>query len=247
MTTTFNPCILIPVYNHEKPLLGIVERLATHQLPCLLVDDGSDASCAEVIRGLAEQYAWVQSIRLENNQGKGAAVKAGILAAQTQGYSHGLQIDADGQHDLNDVNKFLNAAKQAPEAAVIGRALFDASIPKLRYYARYLTHIWVHINTLSFAIPDSMCGYRVYPLESCAKLIQSQAMENRMGFDTEILVRLYWQGVTVISIPTQVRYPLDGLSHFRALEDNLLLSQTHARLFFGMLLRWPKLLLRHFQ
>jgi glycosyltransferase involved in cell wall biosynthesis len=247
MTTLFKPCILIPVYNHEKPLPRIVERLAARQLPCLLLDDGSDASCAEVIRGLAEQYALVQTIRFEVNRGKGAVVKAGILAALAQGYSHALQVDADGQHDLNDLDKFLNAAKQAPEAVVIGRALFDASIPKLRYYARYLTHVWVHINTLSWAIPDSMCGYRVYPLASTAKLVQTIAMENRMGFDTEILVRLYWEGVSIISIPTQVRYPLDGLSHFRAWKDNLLLSQTHARLFFGMLLRWPKLLLRHFR
>jgi glycosyltransferase involved in cell wall biosynthesis len=246
MTTLFNPCILIPVYNHEKPLPGIVARLAAHQLDCLLLDDGSDASCAAVIRGLAEQYAWVDSIRVEVNQGKGAALKIGIQAALARGYTHALQVDADGQHDLDDVETFLNAARQAPEAIVIGRALFDASIPKLRYYARYLTHIWVHINTLSWAIPDSMCGYRIYPLASSAQLIRNIEMENRMGFETEILVRLYWQGVSVISIPTQVRYPLDGVSHFRAWEDNLLLSQTHARLFFGMLLRWPKLLFRHF-
>jgi glycosyltransferase involved in cell wall biosynthesis len=245
MATQFNPCLLIPVYNHEKPLPGIVERLADSGLPCILVDDGSDASCAEVVRGLSAQYPGVQSIRLDVNQGKGAAVKAGILAAQAQGYSHALQIDADGQHDLNDLDKFLAAARQSPEAVVIGRALFDESIPKLRYYARYLTHAWVHINTLSGAIPDSMCGYRVYPLASCAKLIQSIAMEDRMGFDTEILVRLYWQSVSVVSIATHVRYPLDGLSHFRAWEDNLLLSRTHARLFFGMLLRLPKLLARH--
>lgn len=247
MTNLFNPCILIPVYNHEKPLPGIVERLAAHQLHCLLVDDGSDASCAAVIRGLAAQYAWVDSIRVEVNQGKGAALKLGIQALLAKGYTHALQVDADGQHDLDDVDKFLNAAMQASEAVVIGQALFDASIPKLRYYARYLTHIWVHINTLSWAIPDSMCGYRVYPLAASANLIQSIAMENRMGFETEILVRLYWQGVAIISIPTHVRYPLDGVSHFRAWEDNLLLSQTHARLFFGMLLRWPKLVLRHFQ
>lgn len=247
MTSVFNPCILIPVYNHEKPLPGIIARLEAHQLNCLLVDDGSDATCAAVIQALDRQYAWVHSMRLEVNCGKGAAVKAGILAAQQQGYSHALQIDADGQHDLADIEKFLGAARQTPEAVVIGRAVFDASIPKLRYYARYLTHIWVHINTLSAAIPDSMCGYRVYPLAACAQLIRSITMEDRMGFDTEILVRLYWQGVSVISIPTQVRYPLDGLSHFRAWEDNLLISRTHARLFFGMLWRLPKLLLRHFR
>ena len=169
------------------------------------------------------------------------------MLAQQQGFSHALQIDADGQHDLQDLEKFLAAARSAPEAVVIGRAIFDDSIPKLRYYARYLTHIWVHINTLSLRIPDSMCGYRIYPIESCAKLIQTTALEDRMAFDTDILVRLDWQGVPVVSIPTHVTYPQDGVSHFRAWEDNLRISLTHARLFFGMLPRLPKLLARHFQ
>ncbi|MCX7093663.1 MAG: glycosyltransferase family 2 protein [Methylobacter sp.] len=247
MTTPFNPCILIPVYNHEGPLPKILQQLSSYRLPCILVDDGSQESCAELIRGLSKQYPWAQTIRLESNQGKGAAVKAGILLAQQQGFSHALQIDADGQHDLHDLQKFLAAARSVPEAVVIGLAIFDDSIPKLRYYARYLTHIWVHINTLSLRIPDSMCGYRIYPVESCAKLIQTAALENRMAFDTEILVRLDWQGVPVVSIPTHVTYPQDGVSHFRAWEDNLRISLTHARLFFGMLPRLPKLLARHFQ
>lgn len=247
MMTAFNPCLLIPVYNHEGPLPKIVERLAPYRLPCILVDDGSDAACAATIRELAGQYPEVQSIRLDVNQGKGAAVKTGILAARAQGFSHAVQIDADGQHDPDDLEKFLAAARQHPEAAVIGRPLFDESVPKLRYYARYLTHIWVHINTLSFAIPDSMCGYRVYPIEPSAELIQRIALEDRMAFDTEILVHLYWQGVPVVSIITRVRYPQDGISHFRGWEDNLRISLTHARLFFGMLPRFPKLLARHFR
>ena len=245
--TVFNPCILIPVYNHEGPLPKIVGRLDSGKLPCILVDDGSQESCAELIRSLSSQYPWVQAIRLEPNQGKGAAVKAGLLLAQEQGFSHAVQIDADGQHDLHDLGKFLAASRLVPEAAVIGLAVFDDTIPKLRYYARFLTHLWVHINTLSFRIPDSMCGYRIYPVETCTQLIQTTTLENRMAFDTEILVRLDWQGVPVVSIPTRVTYPQDGLSHFRGWEDNLRLSLTHARLFFGMLLRLPKLLARHFQ
>lgn len=246
MTPPFKPCLLIPVYNHEGPLPKILQQLAACDLPCILVDDGSQESCAEVIRNQPKQYPWVQVIRLDSNRGKGGAVKAGILSAQSQGFSHAVQIDADGQHDLYDLDKFLAAAKQTPEAAVIGRAIFDDSIPKLRYYARYLTHLWVHINTLSFSIPDSMCGFRVYPIRTSAKLIQTVVLENRMAFDTEILVHLSWLGVPVLSIPTHVVYPQDGLSHFRAWEDNLRLSLTHARLFFGMLRRLPKLLLRHF-
>ena len=200
----FNPCLLIPVYNHEGPLPAIVERLEPYKLPCILVDDGSDESCAGVVRGLADQYPWVRAIRLDANRGKGGAVKAGLLLARDLGYSHALQIDADGQHDLRDVGIFLATAQKNQEAVVAGQAVFDASVPRLRYYARYLTHAWVHINTLSLRIPDALCGYRVYPVDACAKLIESVRLDDRMAFDIEILVRLDWQGVPVMPIPTPV-------------------------------------------
>ena len=67
------------------------------------------------------------------------------------------------------------------------------------------------------------------------------------GFDTEILVRLHWLDVAVIQFPTTVCYPRDGVSHFRALRDNLLISWMHTRLFFGMLLRLPQLLGRNWR
>ena len=67
---------------------------------------------------------------------------------------------------------------------------------------------------------------------------------SNLHFDIEILVRLYWQGVKVTFLPTQVIYPENGVSHFRALHDNVGISWLHTRLFFGMLLRSPKLLWR---
>lgn len=247
MTTLFNPCILIPVYNHEQPLPRLIERLMTFDLPCILVDDGSRESCATVIRELAAQHPWVQTLRLEVNRGKGGAVKAGIVLAHSQGFSHAVQIDADGQHTVDDLTQFLTAARAHPSAVIIGQPIFDDSIPSLRFYARYLTHIWVYINTLSLAIHDSMCGYRVYPLASCRQLIESTQLEERMAFDVEILVRLYWQGLEMVPIPTRVGYPEDGISHFLGWEDNLRISLTHAKLFFGMLPRLPRLLARHFR
>ena len=245
MTDHFSPCVLIPVYNHQTPLPKIVARLLEYQLPCILVDDGSEPDCAEVIRDLSEQYEGVESIRLQTNRGKGGAVKAGLQWADAQGFSHALQIDADGQHDLADVQKFLQAAQAHPDAVILGQPIFDDSIPKLRFYARYLTHIWVYINTLSLQIRDAMCGYRVYPVKDCMTLIGKTPLEERMAFDVEILVRLYWQGLDMLSIPTRVGYPQDGISHFRGLEDNLRISLIHARLFFGMLWRLPSLLIRH--
>jgi hypothetical protein len=65
-----------------------------------------------------------------------------------------------------------------------------------------------------------------------------------MDFDSEVLVRLYWRGVRMHWLPTQVRYPVDGVSHFRLVRDNWLITRMHTRLFFGMLRRSPRLLAR---
>ena len=67
-----------------------------------------------------------------------------------------------------------------------------------------------------------------------------------MDFDIEIMVRLFWQKIECRFIPTAVEYPEDGISHFRAFEDNVLISWMHTKLFFGMLIRIPSLLLRKF-
>jgi hypothetical protein len=119
-------------------------------------------------------------------------------------------------------------------------------VPRSRLYGRYLTHVWVWINTLSFEIRDSMCGLRVYPLATACQIWRKQRIGRRMDFDTEVLVRLSWSGVTIINIPTHVTYPADGVSHFRLLKDNVFISLMHTRLFFGMLVRLPLLLGRRF-
>ena len=67
-----------------------------------------------------------------------------------------------------------------------------------------------------------------------------------MDFDIEIMVRLYWRNVDIRFLPTAVEYPEHGISHFRALEDNLRISWMHTRLVFGMLLRAPMLIGRKF-
>jgi hypothetical protein len=117
-------------------------------------------------------------------------------------------------------------------------------VPVLRLYARQLTHMWVSINTLSRQIKDSMCGFRVYPLAPVIALDQRINLGARMDFDTEVLVRLYWEGLHILNVSTPVTYPADGISHFRGCLDNALLSRMHAILFFGMLLRLPVLIAR---
>ena len=239
-----NPCVLIPVYDHEKLLGKILKTIQGYRLPCIIVDDGSHSPCKDELVQLADKFDFVTLVVHPVNRGKGAAVKSGIRAAFKAGYSHVLQVDADGQHDLEDFPSFIERSRSYPDAIVLGVPVFDSSIPKSRKYPRYLTHVWVWINTLSFCIKDSMCGYRMYPVVHILEIIENNYLGDRMDFDIELVVKSYWNHLQLQSVPTKVRYLSSGVSHFRPWQDNLLITTMHTRLFFGMLGRLPELLSR---
>ena len=231
-------------YNHAGAITHVVDALRPLGLPCRIVDDGSDAPARQVLARISSSESWVTVQHLPQNGGKGSAVMAGCDAALAGGFTHALQIDADGQHDIADAARLLDLSRRNPAAMVSGEALYDSSAPRSRRYGRYLTHVWVWINTLSLEIRDSMCGLRVYPLAATCAIWRSHRLDRRMAFDTEIMVRLSWSGVRIIAVPTHVTYPRDGVSHFRMLKDNVHISWMHTRLFFGMLRRLPLLLFR---
>ncbi|MCP1120457.1 putative LPLAT superfamily acyltransferase [Robbsia andropogonis] len=241
------PCIVIPIYNHKDQIGQTVARLAVHRLPIIIVNDGSDAATHAVLDALAtppntNASPPVTLLHLPRNGGKGAAVMAGLLAARMAGFSHALQIDADGQHDAADVPHFVAAARAAPGAVIVGRPVYDDSVPAARLYGRLLTNVWVWIETLSLTIRDAMCGYRMYPLAATCALIDTVRLPTRMDFDIEVLVRLYWRRLAFVTVPTRVVYAAGGLSHFDMLWDNVRISRSHTRLVCGMLLRLPVLL-----
>jgi glycosyltransferase involved in cell wall biosynthesis len=233
--------IVIPVYNHPHYLADLVQHLSQLQYPIILVNDGSDAACTAILHQLAQHNALVDLVEHPENLGKGQAVITGLQHAAQRGMSHVLQIDADGQHCWDDVAKFIALSQQHPQAMVIGQPVFDASVPKKRLYGRYVTHFWVWLNSLSFEIKDSMCGFRIYPLAQTIPILNTARFQPRMGFDSEILVRLKWENIQFVNVPTKVIYPEHGISHFNVWRDNLGLSKAHARLFAGMLIRLPKL------
>jgi len=241
-------CIIVPVYNHEEAILRVLAKLKVYGIPCLLVNDGSSSVCSQVLSDCTRHEPnWITLLNRPQNDGKGAAVLDGFKEAIRLGFTHAIQIDADGQHDFDDIPKFLEASWLNPEALILGNPLFDETAPRNRLYGRKFTNLWIWINTLSFAISDGMCGFRFYPLAAVEQLISKTQIAKRMDFDIDIVVRLYWQGVEAINITTAVKYPFDGASHFKLWRDNLMISITHARLFFGMLIRIPQLLLRHWR
>lgn len=239
----YNVCAVIPVYKHVQFVRSVYDRLREHALHCFIVNDGNNEQDSALLHSLFDGEEHVEIIDLYPNQGKGLASFAGFKAAYKQGYTHALQVDADGQHNLNDFPALLRASQHSPDSLVTGIPIYDDSVPKSRYYSRYITHFWVWVETLSFSIKDSMCGFRIYPLKTTIEQLEKR-IAPRMDFDTHIMVRMYWAGVHIISVPTKVIYPEDGVSNFRLLRDNVRISGMHIRLVIGMLLRSPQLMLR---
>jgi glycosyltransferase involved in cell wall biosynthesis len=240
----FSPCVIIPIYNNQATIETVVEALAGFNLPCLIVDDGSDAPTKDVLLRLRERLPWVRVITRQKNGGKGSAMREGFHAAFGQGYTHAVQIDADGQHAVSDVPRFIAAAQRAPGSLIMGKPLFDESAPRARRYGRLVTQFWVAIETLSWDIPDALYGFRCYPLAPVVQLYREARIGDGMVFDTAIAVRLFWAGVPIEPVETRVTYLVGGLSHFHYLRDNLRITWLHTSLTIGMLLRLPRLLLR---
>jgi len=241
----FRACVIVPIYDHERALPRLVEALRATGLTCWLVDDGSHPPCARVIEQLAQiNSPWLHALRLPENRGKGAAVFAGLREAHAAGFTHAVQIDADLQHDPRQIPCFVQAARARPEAIVNGVPQFDASIPAARLHGRRVTTMLVWLHTLSRQIGDAMCGFRLYPIAPALALEARAPVGRRMEFDADVIVRLFWAGTPVVNLPTPVTYPIDGVSHFRMLRDNLRMTSLHLRLGAGMLIRLPWLLAR---
>jgi len=239
-------CFLIPFYNHPNSIVFVVNQLLNYDLNIMIVDDGSNADSKKILVSLLHSKK-ITLITREKNGGKGAAVITGIREALHQGYSHVLQLDADGQHDLERIQELLRLSKNFPEKIISGKPEYDKTVPMNRKMWRYVTHVLVWIHTLSLEIKDSMCGFRVYPLESTLAVIDSvKNFGQRMDFDIELLVRSNWVGMHVLYLPVGVRYPIDGVSHFQLFNDNFLITKLHIRLFLGMIMNSPKLILRKF-
>jgi len=237
-------CAVIPCYNHHDVIADIVRTLLEYVEHVIIVDDGSRIQTREVLDNIASQYQGMLSLRRHvTNKGKGVAVRSGMLLAGEMGFSHALQVDADGQHDLTTVPLLIEHARTFPQAIVTAIPVYDETVNRTRFLTRYITHFWVWVETLSFSIKDSMCGFRIYPVAKFLA-VTDRHLASHMDFDTDAMVRMYWAGCDVISVPSRVRYIKDGLSNFRLLRDNLRISWMHTRLVLGMLLRIPRLLRR---
>lgn len=235
-------CLIVPHYNHERQFLAFLPQLVATGVALIVVDDGSSEASISAVREALAAHDDTHLYCLQRNRGKGAAVTAAFYYARSLGFTHAVQIDADGQHCVADVSRFITASQTQPQAMICGKPIFDSSAPKTRLYGRKVTDFWVALETLSLKIKDGLCGFRVYPLEQVERILDRSHLGPRMDFDTEILVKAVWLNVPLVFLQTEVVYPESSVSHFRYLHDNITLIRLHSRLLLGMILRSPLLL-----
>lgn len=237
---------VIPVYNHGATLETVVKNLLVYNLPMIVVDDGNDQKNKDYIREVEEKYPLVSVVTRTKNGGKGKAMCDGVRKAYEMGLTHILQIDSDGQHDTERVAHFLQKSQENPEAVICGYPEYAADAPSHRVNGRKIANNWIHIVCLSNEIQDAMIGFRIYPVLPYYKLLKHHAIiDARMGYDIDILVHLSWAGVKIVSESVKVSYPLDGVSNFRMVRDNIRIAMTYTRLCIGMIIRLPLLVCRN--
>ena len=245
--TSLTHLVLIPSYNPGPKVLDTVRAALAQWAPVWVVVDGSTDGSSEALQKLARQETGLKVIVLPENSGKGSAVLAGITQAEAAGFTHALTMDSDGQHPADLIPSFMAASQARPAAMVLGKPVFDADAPALRVNGRKVSNGWANLETLWMGIGDSLYGFRVYPITPLKRVMQTNRWMRRFDFDPEAVVRLCWVGIQPINIDAPVRYfraDEGGVSHFRYLRDNTLLTWMHTRLFLGFLVRLPLLLLR---
>jgi len=239
--------VLIPSYNPGPKVRETVAAARAHWNPVWVVVDGSTDGSAALLQEMAAADSGLRVLVLPKNQGKGAAVLAGIEQAGREGYTHALTMDCDGQHPAERIPAFMQASQAAPHAMVLGVPVFGAEAPRARVLGRKISNAWANLETLGAGgavIGDSLYGFRVYPIAPLEKVMRRQRFMRRFDFDPEAAVRLVWAGVPPLNLPAPVRYfsaQEGGISHFNYLRDNALLTWMHTRLFLGFLLRLPLL------
>ncbi len=217
--------VVIPAYNHGRQLRDVLAKTLRFGFPVFVVDDGSTDSTPEML-ALSPQ---VTVIRHEMNQGKGAALLDGFsLAIKVADYA--ITLDADGQHNPDDIPSLVQAVKEGERSLVVGKraGMERESVPWTSRWGRRFSNFWVWACCGKW-ISDSQSGFRLYPVPETLHL---GAASKRFQFEVEILVRAIWSGIPVREVPVQAFYGPGHvrISHFRPWLDFWRNTKTFTRL-----------------
>ncbi|MXN90019.1 DUF2062 domain-containing protein [Flavobacterium sp. Sd200] len=207
-----NYCVIIPTYNNSKTLQRVIDGVLRYTTKIIVVNDGATDSTSQIL----EKYSDISIVAFAKNRGKGAALRAGFIAAKQAGYEYAITIDSDGQHFPDDMPVFLQQIEQNGDALLIGsRNMMQEGVPKKSSFGNKFSNFWFWFET-GIKLQDTQSGYRLYPLHK----IPSKYFTNKFEFEIEVIVRAAWKGLPVKNVPVKVLYdPSERVSHFRPFTD----------------------------
>ena len=207
-------CIIIPTYNNDTTLAGVIRDVSEYCSDIIVVDDGSDDKTPEILSGIAG----IEVVTIPSNMGKGNALRAGFRRAIERDFRYAVTLDSDGQHYADDIPPFLEMVHEFPDSLIIGaRNMEQAGVPGGSSFGHKFSIFWYRVET-GIRIPDVQSGYRLYPLD---KIKDIHFYTSRYEFEVEVLVRAAWRGIPILSVPVKVYYaPKESrVSHFRKYRD----------------------------
>ena len=215
--------VVIPVYNHGATIAAVIEKAYKQGLPVIVVDDGSCDGTADSISVIPG----IRVIRHARNLGKGAALITGMKAAADVA-DWAICLDADGQHDPDEMTHLIQAIPRGQRPIVIGKRSGMAFAPWTSRFGRKFSNFWVWVSC-GVRLADSQSGYRIYPLPEVLKL---DVKAQRYQYELEVLAKAAWLGMAIIEVPVGVSYAPEGarISHFRPWLDFVRNTQTFYRL-----------------
>jgi glycosyltransferase involved in cell wall biosynthesis len=200
---------VIPAWNEEAHIVPVVER-AHVLLDVLVVDDGSQDETPI----LAKAYG-ASVVRHDENLGKGKALITGFNWAMEQGYDAVITLDADEQHDPNEIPKFLEAYRADEGELIIGKRNFN-HMPFPNRYANPIGS-WLLSLALNQRIYDNQSGYRLHT----RRLLESiDLISSGFELEVEIVIRAVCEGFRIGWVPIRTIYGTGKVSYFHPLHDS---------------------------
>ncbi|UCF29309.1 MAG: glycosyltransferase family 2 protein [Chloroflexota bacterium] len=201
---------IIPAYNEEEKIGGVVSAACEH-LPVLVIDDGSQDETGQIA-----ESSGAKVFRQNPNQGKGLALRAGFLHAIEAGYRAVVTLDADGQHDPDEIPTFLRAFKETHADLIIGERDFS-QIPPIRRMANTLGK-WSFSWAVGQPIGDNQSGYRLISTRMMKAVLGSR--ETGFEFEVEMIVICIQRGYRLEWVPIRTIYGGEG-SHIQPLKHTI--------------------------
>lgn len=223
--------IIVPCFNEAArlgaTLADIRLWLARESLPAeiIVVDDGSGDDTSDLVSRLARDAPELRLIRLSANQGKGAAVAAGMLAAL--GDLRGF-VDADGAVPFEEIRKLMAAIADGAALAVGSRVVDPSLVDALLHRRLFgvLFRLWVNVLAVR-TVRDTQCGFKLFTAAAAESLFPD-LRSPRFAFDVEVLRRAERRGLRIAEVA--VRWREQRGSKVRVLRDGLAMAAEVLRI-----------------